>query len=166
MSSAPTAGPSAPSSSKQKLGGYDFYRSIGSPKYVVAPMVDQSELAWRMLSRSPLSPSLAGPPSEPTPEVPYKRHVGGATLVYTPMIHAKVFSSSKQVSKGGDGQFDLSHEEEGSLDDIGDLGISDRPLFVQFCANDPEVLLAAAKKVEHRCDAVDINLSVRSHTEL
>lgn len=31
----------------EKLGGYDFYRSIGSPKFVVAPMVDQSELVRR-----------------------------------------------------------------------------------------------------------------------
>jgi tRNA-dihydrouridine synthase 1 len=28
----------------------------------------------------------------------------------------------------------------------------------QFCANDPEQLLRAALKIQHRCDAIDINL--------
>lgn len=57
----------------EKLTGYDWYRSIGSPRYVVAPMVDQSELGYRMLTR---------------------RY--GAELVYTQMFNAPVFARDKQ----------------------------------------------------------------------
>jgi hypothetical protein len=35
---------------------------------------------------------------------------------------------------------------------------TDRPLIVQFCANEPTQLLASARIVEKHCDAVDINL--------
>eukprot|EP00743_Colponemidia_sp_Colp-15_P001857 GILK01002025.1.p1 GENE.GILK01002025.1~~GILK01002025.1.p1 ORF type:complete len:402 (-),score=59.21 GILK01002025.1:191-1396(-) len=61
---------------KPKLTGWDFYRSIGSPKYVVAPMVDQSELAYRILCR---------------------RY--GADLAYTPMLNSRTFVSSKVARK-------------------------------------------------------------------
>ncbi|KAI5998290.1 dihydrouridine synthase-domain-containing protein [Pisolithus albus] len=111
----------------RKLSGYDFYRDVlGSPKYVVAPMVDQSELAWRLLSR---------------------RY--GAQLVYTPMINAKIFSLNSS-QKHRDKFFDITHAEEG--------GSSDRPLIVQFCANDPDQLLASAQAVQDHCDAIDLNL--------
>jgi tRNA-dihydrouridine synthase 1 len=50
----------------EKLTGYDFYRSIGSPKYLCAPMVDQSELSFRLLTR---------------------RY--GCQLAYTPMFHSR-----------------------------------------------------------------------------
>ncbi len=96
-----------------KLGGYDFYRSLGSPQRVVAPMVEGSELAWRILSR---------------------RH--GAELVYSPMINSKIFGV------GGEGKttyrethFNMTCNEEGAEKlDLGEHakdGDTDRPLFVQ-----------------------------------
>ncbi|KAF9484057.1 Dus-domain-containing protein [Pholiota conissans] len=112
----------------RKLGGYQFYREVlGSPKYIVAPMVDQSELAWRRLSR---------------------RY--GAQVIYSPMINAKIFvdSTNKTYRKAN---FDLMSGEEGDP-------TTDRPLIVQFCANDAEQLLESAKVIENHCDAIDLNL--------
>ncbi|KAI5120563.1 hypothetical protein M0805_002513 [Coniferiporia weirii] len=111
---------------RRKLSGGDLYRDVlGSPKLVVAPMVDQSELPWRILSR---------------------RY--GAQLIYTPMINARMYAESKHKSYK-EQAFNLVLGEEG--------GPHDRPLIVQFAANDPDMLLKAAKLVELHCDAVDIN---------
>ncbi|KAG1878419.1 dihydrouridine synthase-domain-containing protein [Suillus tomentosus] len=75
----------------RKLAGYDFYHQIlGSPKLIVAPMVDQSELAWRILSR---------------------RY--GAQLCYTPMINAKMFSPPSAHAYRAQA-FNTSCLEEGS----------------------------------------------------
>ncbi|XP_053623585.1 tRNA-dihydrouridine(16/17) synthase [NAD(P)(+)]-like isoform X2 [Plodia interpunctella] len=97
----------------------NWYEGIGRPRYVVAPMVDASELAWRILCR---------------------RH--GAQLCYTPMFHSNVFVKDPKYRRD-------------SLQTCDEL---DRPLFVQFCGNNPEVMAVAAKLVEGHCDAIDINL--------
>ena len=65
----------------------------------------------------------------------------GAQICYTPMFHSRLFSEKADYRKR---MFAPCAE--------------DRPLVVQFCANDPDVLLTAAKYVENDCDAVDINL--------
>lgn len=101
-----------------KLHGYDFYRSIGSPKHIMAPMVDQSELSFRMLGR-----------------------MYGVDLAYSPMLHAR-----------------LCAEQPGFLEKFFTTCPADRPLVVQFAGDDPDTVLAAAKKVEKFCDAVDLNL--------
>ncbi|KAK7037637.1 tRNA dihydrouridine synthase [Paramarasmius palmivorus] len=49
------------------------------------------------------------------------------------------------------GAFDVASGEEGDPS-------SDRPLVIQFCANDPDKLLESAQALEGYCDAIDINL--------
>ncbi|PNH09931.1 tRNA-dihydrouridine(16/17) synthase [NAD(P)(+)] [Tetrabaena socialis] len=77
-------------------------------------------------------------------ELPFRllcrRH--GATCAYTPMLHARIFSQDKKYR-----------------DEMLTSCSEDRPLLVQFCANDPQHLLRAARLVEATglADAIDIN---------
>ncbi|KNH03846.1 tRNA-dihydrouridine synthase [Perkinsela sp. CCAP 1560/4] len=96
----------------------EYYKSLGSPRHVVAPMVDQSELAFRMLCR---------------------RY--GADLCYTPMFHSQQFCTSEA--------YRLKHFTTCA---------QDRPLLVQFCGHDPDVVVRAAKYVQNQCDGIDLNL--------
>eukprot|EP01132_Coremiostelium_polycephalum_P010307 gene10307-12648_t len=102
-----------------KLGGYEFFEKVlKSPKKIVAPMVDHTYLAFRMLCRK-----------------------YGADVVYTPMFHSKNFATCKTYRKDN---FSTCPQ--------------DRPLVVQFCGNEPEWVVKAAKFVENQCDAIDLNL--------
>ncbi|KAL9652260.1 hypothetical protein ABK040_011920 [Willaertia magna] len=118
-----TTWPYPNSTPSTKLGGYDFYKAIGSPKFVLGPMVDQSELAFRLLTKK------------------YGTH-----LTYTPMFHGRIFTEQESYRKT---QFQFKLPDEG-------------PLFVQFCANDPDIFvkcgLLAWEMSNHQIAAVDLNL--------
>ncbi|GFT24953.1 hypothetical protein NPIL_474111 [Nephila pilipes] len=102
-----------------KQTGYEFWNNVlNSPRYVAAPMVDMSELAFRMLCR---------------------QH--GSQLCYSPMLHSAQFSQ------------DFLYRKDNFSTCSGD-----RPLIVQFCANDPDTFVNAARMVSSECDAIDLNL--------
>jgi tRNA-dihydrouridine synthase 1 len=101
-----------------KLSSWDLWESMGKPRWVCAPMVEQSELPFRLLC---------------------KRY--GTDLCYTPMFHARLFIEDANYRAE---QFTTCKE--------------DKPVIVQFCANDPHIFAAAAQMVAGKCDAVDLNL--------
>lgn len=87
-------------------------------------------------------------------------------LAYTPMLHARMMKDTPQFR---DKMFQplrsglSSKPDPSAVYTSKDLYLDgnpafDRPLFTQFCANNPDELLEAAEYVEPFCDAVDLNL--------
>jgi len=92
--------------------------NLPSHKFILAPMVGGSELAFRLLCRK-----------------------YGVQLAYTPMINSERFSKEESYRLK---EFQTTSE--------------DRPLVAHFSGNDPDTMLLAAKFVEDKCDAIDLNL--------
>ena len=100
---------------------------------VLAPMVDQSDLPFRLLTR---------------------RY--GCNLCYTPMIHAKLYATSKEYRR----KFSLAHDNNNNNTPpllAQQLSLLDRPLVAQLCGSDPDTMLHTALALAPHCDAIDIN---------
>ena len=117
--------------------------SLQSTALVVAPMVDASDLPYRLLTR---------------------RY--NANLCFTPMIHAKNFVERPLYRR----QFWKMKTMEPTTTTAGNsnsrtadpsrmlpLPPEDRPLIAQFAGHDKDILLRAMKLVERHVDGVDIN---------
>lgn len=107
-------------------------------------IVTNSPQAWRVLTRSYMAPAERG-----------------TLLAYTPMLHSRLFQATARFR---DSHFQPTREGLEQIDStprdpwLDGNPATDRPLIVQFCANDPNELLQAARYVEPYCDAVDLNL--------
>lgn len=107
--------------------------SAGSP-YVCAPMVLQSELAFRMMAR---------------------KH--GAGVCYSPMLPVKAFLACPASSPPGARILNAETGGPGTQDDYFTTCEGDRPVFAQLGGSDVDEVLAAALLVQDRVDAVDLN---------
>ncbi|EPY31997.1 Dus1p [Angomonas deanei] len=131
--------------------------------FVVGPMVDQSELPFRLLCK-----------------------YYGSNLTYTPMLHARLYTETAKYRQDFLQLSNVQSELIPLLEDTSCDGVDekekvvDRPVIVQFCANEADVLLEAARGAvygesyyrdpSHRegvtlgeeryyhCDAIDLNL--------
>lgn len=151
----------------------NFLSKLGSPRFIAAPMVQQSDLAFRLLVR---------------------RH--GCDLAFTQMLHSRNFVKSDKfrdqnwdpLPSAAAAAFQVAAETmtpfESCSSSDGDNGnhhqhqqgrqpaqsppppplwvppaFVDRPLIAQFAGDDPNVLLEAARYVEEEgVDAIDLNL--------
>lgn len=137
----------------EKLHGFDFYKSIGSPKYICAPMVDQSELAFRILCRK-----------------------YGTDLCYTPMLHSRLMTEDKKYKAkhfstnaedqplfvqlcGNDPEIVLSAaqlvQKECNAVDINlgcPQGIARKGNYGSFLLSQPEVICSIVKKLHANLD--------------
>ncbi|KAF9568724.1 FMN-linked oxidoreductase [Agrocybe pediades] len=97
-------------------------------KYIAAPMVNQSDLPFRLLVR---------------------RY--GATVAYTQMYLPEKLLSDRDYLEYHIRDLTLCSETGKDIEHA-------RPVVAQICGNDPEIVVQAGRKLQGYCDAIDLNL--------
>lgn len=121
--------------STQKVKRETFWQDLGSPKFISAPMVDQSNMAWRVFVR---------------------RH--GVDLTFTQMVHSKNFVKDKKYRQKVVDWLDYK-STCGASEKEEEAKRLDRPLIVQLAGDDPSCLAETARIIEgHGVTAIDLNL--------
>ena len=111
-----------------------FFESIGSPKFISAPMVDQSSLPWRLFVR---------------------KH--GADLAFSQMMHGKNFINDRKYRRDCIDWDDYQHVH-GNATAEQEAKLLDQPLIAQFAGDNPSVLVEAGRFIHHDVAAIDLNL--------
>jgi len=114
-------------STQAKMRMTDLFAS-DCPVYVTAPMINQSDLAFRVLTR---------------------RY--GATLTYTQMLHPDKLMYDRDYLE----HHILNMDPQGTPDltSHGDLQLG-KPVVAQVCGNDVQKIVEACKKIVGHCDAI------------
>lgn len=113
----------------------NFWTALGAPKFISAPMVGQSNMAWRVLVR---------------------KH--GVDMTFTEMVHSRNFVKSKTYRQQVIDWLDYT-ASNGSREAEENARLLDRPLVVQLAGDNPEFLVETARTIEkHGVTAIDLNL--------
>jgi len=105
-----------------------LFESMKCPRYISAPMVDQSSLPWRLFVRK-----------------------YGADVAYTQMLHAKHFAIGGKYRRGCMDWLTPSYSNGREI-------LTDRPLIAQLAGDDADTLISAGKHLENEVTAIDLNL--------
>lgn len=105
-------------------GSYKFYDSIGSPRFISAPMVEQSSIGWRLLAKS-----------------------NGCDVAFSQMMHARNFVNDVKYRNDCIDWLDYRHVSGDDQLERKAMDL-DKNLIVQLAGDNPDILVKAAKIIE------------------